>query len=172
MNHLKDLVVKANSSFSSSQKKPNQRFGLSNFIAASTDQMLMTRGGYGAVTTLLSSCMHGSVGQCNRYPCNQKTWVDGGSDGNGSSGNGSSGGTTGALGGQGATFSQFVGAWFYKFCGGCSNLDKHDLEIRKTVTSGLGTLLISSVGHNTGCGGQSGASKRHTIWVGPNDTWP
>jgi len=48
MNDLKDLVVKANSSFSSSQKKSNQRFGLSNFVAASTDQMLMTRGGYGA----------------------------------------------------------------------------------------------------------------------------
>lgn len=45
MNDLKNLVVKANSSFSSPQKKSNQRFGLSNFVAASTDQMLMTRGG-------------------------------------------------------------------------------------------------------------------------------
>tara|TARA_B110000114_G_scaffold169340_1_gene193171 strand:+ start:656 stop:1144 length:489 start_codon:yes stop_codon:yes gene_type:complete len=87
VNHLKDLVVKANSSFSSSQKKPNQRFGLSNFVAASTDQMLMTRGGYGAVTTLLSSCIHGSVGTCDRFPCNRKS-----SQGNGGS-NSSIGGT-------------------------------------------------------------------------------
>ena len=92
MNDLKKLVAKANSSLSPRQKKSNSRYGLANFIAASTDQMLMTRGGYGA-TTLLSSCIHGSVGQCNRFPCNQKTWVDGGSDGNGSSGNGSSGGS-------------------------------------------------------------------------------
>jgi hypothetical protein len=81
VNHLKDLVVKANSSFSSSQKKSNQRFGLSNFVAASTDQMLMTRGGYGAVTTLLSSCIHASVGTCDRFPCNVDTFGGGGSAG-------------------------------------------------------------------------------------------
>jgi hypothetical protein len=80
MNDLKDLVVKANSSFSSSQKKSNQRFGLSNFVAASTDQMLMTRGGYGA-TQSTTSCMHGNAGQCDRYPCNVDTVGGGGSTG-------------------------------------------------------------------------------------------
>ena len=47
MNDLKKLVAKANSSLSPRQKKSNARYGLANFIAASTDQMLMTRGGYG-----------------------------------------------------------------------------------------------------------------------------
>lgn len=48
MNDLKKLVAKANSSLSPRQKKSSERYGLANFIAASTDQMLMTRGGYGA----------------------------------------------------------------------------------------------------------------------------
>ena len=84
MNDLKKLVAKANSSLSPRQKKSNSRYGLANFIAASTDQMLMTRGGYGA-TTLLSSCIHGSVGTCDRFPCNQKS-----SQGNGGSNSNSS----------------------------------------------------------------------------------
>lgn len=46
MSNLKNLVAKANSGLSlhSSSK---ERFGLDSFIAASTNQLLMTRGGYG-----------------------------------------------------------------------------------------------------------------------------
>jgi hypothetical protein len=46
MKNLKSLVSKANSGFSP-RSSSNKRFGLGSFIAASSDQMLMTRGGYG-----------------------------------------------------------------------------------------------------------------------------
>jgi hypothetical protein len=46
MENLKSLVSKANSGLTLNSKT-NKRFGLGSFIAASTDQMLMTRGGYG-----------------------------------------------------------------------------------------------------------------------------
>jgi hypothetical protein len=45
MSNLKSLVAKANSGLSL-RSKSKQRFGLGNFVAASVDQMLMTRGGY------------------------------------------------------------------------------------------------------------------------------
>ena len=47
MSNLKNLVAKANSGLSL-RSTPKERFGLNGFLAASTDQMLMTRGGYGA----------------------------------------------------------------------------------------------------------------------------
>ena len=46
MENLKSLVSKANSGLTLNSKT-NKRFGLGSFIAASSDQMLMTRGGVG-----------------------------------------------------------------------------------------------------------------------------
>ena len=45
MSTLKSLVARSNEGLSF-RKKSKQRFGLGSFVAASTDQMLMTRGGY------------------------------------------------------------------------------------------------------------------------------
>ena len=47
MSNLKSLVARSNAGLSFG-KKSKQRFGLGSFVAASTDQMLMTRGGYGS----------------------------------------------------------------------------------------------------------------------------
>ncbi len=47
MSNLKSLVARSNEGLSFG-KKSKQRFGLGSFVAASTDQMLMTRGGYGS----------------------------------------------------------------------------------------------------------------------------
>ncbi len=47
MSTLKSLVARSNEGLSF-RKKSKQRFGLGSFVAASTDQMLMTRGGYGS----------------------------------------------------------------------------------------------------------------------------
>lgn len=47
MSNLKNLVADANSGLSL-RSTSKQRFGLGSFVAASTDQMLMTRGGYGS----------------------------------------------------------------------------------------------------------------------------
>jgi len=97
MNDLKKLVAKANSSLSPRQNKSNVRYGLANFIAASTDQMLMTRGGYSSGS---SNCMHG-LSRCSS--CNR-----GGSSG------GNGGGSAGALWGHtsyvdGQTYAQRLG---------------------------------------------------------------
>ena len=47
MSTLKSLVARSNEGLSF-RKKSKQRFGLSDFLAATTEQMLMTRGGYGS----------------------------------------------------------------------------------------------------------------------------
>ncbi len=78
MSNLKSLAEKVGMGFSPRNSKTKTRLGLHHFVAATTDQMLMTRGGYGASAPLLSSCIHGSVGECNRFPCNQKKWTAGG----------------------------------------------------------------------------------------------
>jgi len=70
MSTLKSLAETIGMGFSPRNSKTKTRLGLHHFVAATTDQMLMTRGGYGAGTPILSSCIHGSVGECNRFPCN------------------------------------------------------------------------------------------------------
>ena len=47
MSNLKNLVVKANSGLTLRSEKSKNSFGLGSFIAASSSEMLMTRGGYG-----------------------------------------------------------------------------------------------------------------------------
>ncbi len=47
MSTLKSLVARSNEGLSFG-KKSKQHFGLGDFLAASTEQMLMTRGGYGS----------------------------------------------------------------------------------------------------------------------------
>jgi len=54
MSNLKNLVAKANSGLSL-RSTPKERFGLNGFLAASTDQMLMTRGGYGSQEPIYGS---------------------------------------------------------------------------------------------------------------------
>ncbi|MGY0425984.1 MAG: hypothetical protein ACWIPI_04025 [Polaribacter sp.] len=44
--NVKNLVAKANSGLSLHSNTSKKSFGLGNFLAASTDQMLMTRGGF------------------------------------------------------------------------------------------------------------------------------
>lgn len=57
MSNLKSMVAKSNEGLSR-REKSKHRFGLESFLAASTDQMLMTRGGYGAGGNG-QSCKHG-----------------------------------------------------------------------------------------------------------------
>lgn len=47
MSTLKSLVARSNEGLSF-RKKSKQGFGLGDFLAATTEQMLMTRGGYGS----------------------------------------------------------------------------------------------------------------------------
>ena len=70
MSTLKSLAETIGMGFSPRNSKTKTRLGLHHFVAATTDQMLMTRGGYAARTPILGSCIHGSVGECNRFPCN------------------------------------------------------------------------------------------------------
>ena len=48
MSNLKNLVAKANSGLSLHSKKSKNSFGLGSFIAASTEKMLLIRGGDGS----------------------------------------------------------------------------------------------------------------------------
>jgi len=115
----------------------------------------MTRGGYGTGAPLLSSCIHGSIGECNRFPCNQKKWTTGD-------------GPNGLFEQYGKYSNIKSGGWIYKFCVACSNIEQHLIQKRKTWQNGLGTLLITKVGHNNGCGGKDGTYKRHHVKIGSN----
>ena len=67
MSNLKSLAETIGMGFTPRNSKTKTRLGLHHFVATTTDQMLMTRGGYGVKTR--TACMHGNPGQCDRFPC-------------------------------------------------------------------------------------------------------
>ena len=76
MSNLKSLAETIGMGFTPRNSKTKTRLGLHHFVAATTDQMLMTRGGYGAKTRI--ACVHGNPGQCDRFPCNLTPYTGGG----------------------------------------------------------------------------------------------
>ena len=153
MSNLKNLVAKANSGLSL-RSTPKERFGLNGFLAASTDQMLMTRGGYGSG---LSSgvCMHGGfAASCTIAPCGGPGGGNGGSgdqnNGGGfyGGGNGSSGGSTNSSNDCGLT------------CQTCINSGIGQMSATDgSAAANIGTLMAHGFGLH--CGGASGEGHNH-----------
>jgi hypothetical protein len=156
MSNLKPLAETVGMGFSPRNSKTKTPLGLHHFVAATTDQMLMTRGGYGGNqnpgVNHNINCVHGMDRTlCEQSPCKDVDWTK--YQGNGGR----------------PMFSQFSGGWFYKFCNACANLDFLNLEKRDTL-SPIGELVVTS-NHNNGCGGKDGKFKRHHVWVDADGDW-
>jgi hypothetical protein len=106
MENLKSLVSKANSGFSP-RSSSKERFGLGSFIAASTDQMLMIRGGVGHSRLRVGQETGGGPG-VDVYAAAFSGMV-----GTGSSGTG--GGPGGAIGNIGNSIAQGFSNMFGSF---------------------------------------------------------
>jgi hypothetical protein len=80
MSNLKSLAETIGMGFSPRNSKTKTRLGLHHFVAATTDQMLMTRGGYGGNqnpgVNHTINCVHG-IDQtlCDQSPCRDIDWT-------------------------------------------------------------------------------------------------
>lgn len=80
MSNLKSLAEKVGMGFSPRNSKTKTRLGLHHFVAATTDQMLMTRGGYGGNQNPggyhTINCVHGiDRTLCGQSPCRDIDWT-------------------------------------------------------------------------------------------------